>query len=365
MKNLKEIKIGKTKIGGKNPVFIVAEIGINFDGKFEQALKLIDSAADAKCNAVKFQLFKAERMYVGNAGNYITATGQKKDILEIVKKGELPPEWVSRLKKYAYEKKLEFFSTVCDEIGADLLKTNNMQAYKFASYEITHIPLFKYVAKFKKPIIFSSGGAKLNEIVETIEAIKSEKNNQIILMHCVGQYPAQLDKINLKVITTLQLAFPDIIIGYSDHTSDPTVAPRAAVLLGAKVIEKHITLNRKLPGPDHSFALDPNELKKMVKTIRQTEKDIHNGKIIKVEKYLLGTSERKIFPNEIFVRNFCYRSIFAIKDIRRGEKFSKKNLAVLRPGKNKRGLEPKYFSVIINGFKATKYIKKNDPIDWN
>lgn len=362
-KNYK-FKIGKTKIGGESPCFIVAEIGINYDGDFNQALKLIDVAAEAGCNAVKFQLFRAKRMYTEKAGKYQIATGEKKDIIQIIKESELPHNWIPKLKKYANRKKLEFFSSVCDEISVNVLEKYKVDAFKLTSYAITYIPLLRHVARKKKPIIFSSGIAKLSEVAEAIELFEAENNSQIALMHCIGKYPAPLNSLNLNVLKTFQLAFPDIVVGYSDHSSDPVKAPRAAVALGARIIEKHITLDRNLPGPDHSFAVNPKELSLMVKAIRETEKQVKSKKKIKLDKKMLGTSKRETYPVEKYVRNFAYRSIFAIKDIKKGEKFSRRNVAVLRPGEKEKGLKPKYFELLIKGFRATNKISRGRCVQW-
>lgn len=362
---MREITIGNTKLGGDNPCFIVGEIGINFDGKYEQAIELIDIVADGGCNAAKFQMFTAERMYPRNAGQYTTAAGKTRDIIDVVKEGELPPEWVPKLKQYAHSRGIEFFSTVCDEQSGDILERNGVDAYKFASYELTHLPLFEYVAKKGKPIIFSCGGGMLKEIAEAIEVIKGQGLNDIILMHCIGQYPAERDKVNLNVLKTLQLAFPDVVIGYSDHTVDHKEAPRAAVALGAKIIEKHVTVDKNLPGPDHYFAVDPDSLKAMVQTIRETEEVLIRGDKIEVAQDLLGSSERITYPHEQYWRDFAYRTIFAARDIKQGEVFSSENIAVLRPGNNRRGLEPKYYSLLVGGYRAIRDIPLNKSIVWD
>jgi len=361
----KEFKIGKTKVGGSNPCFIVAEIGINFNGKYENAIKLIDSAADARCNAVKFQLFFAEKMYTPKAGDDASGDGRKKNIYQIVKDAELPKEWILKLKSYANKKGLEFFCTVCEEEGADILKKYKMPAFKFASYEITHIPLLRYVARMQKPIIFSCGAAEIKEIAEALEVFKEEKNENIALLHCIAHYGAPVTSLNLKVITTLKAVFPDIVIGYSDHSKDAVVAPRIAVALGAKIIEKHITLDKDMPGPDHFFALESDELELMVKTIRNTERDMKRGITIEIPKKLLGVSERKAYANEIGSRNFAQRCVFAKKDVKRGEKFTKQNIIVLRPGNEKRGLHPKYYELLLKGYRAIRDIKANKSIVWD
>lgn len=361
-----EFKIGKTKVGGNNPCFIVAEIGINFDGQYEKALKLIDVAAGAKCNAVKFQLFQADKMYIKSTGEDKSADGRKKNIYEIVKNSELPHEWIPKLKKYANGKGLEFFSTVCEVENVDILDAYHMPAFKIASYEITHIPLLRYVAKKKKPIIFSSGDATLLEISEALEVFKEENNHNIVLNHCIGNYPAPLENLNLNVIQTFKLAFPNLVIGYSDHSIGPITAPKAAVALGAKMIEKHITLNKHSPGPDHIFALNSKELSLMVKTIRDTEAKMNRGDTIKIDKKVLGTSEKKAYSKkEQMTRDFGFRCIFARKNIKKGQVFTKENLIVLRPGNEKRGLHPRYYELLLGGYRASSGIKADKSLTWD
>lgn len=363
---MKEFTIGKTKIGGNNQVFIIAEIGINFDGKYEQALELIDVAAKAGCNAVKFQLFTAKRMYPPNAGKYKIASGKLKDIFQIVKGGELPPVWIPKLITYANKRGVEWFSSACDEVSTNILEKYKVGAYKVPSYEITHLPLFRHIARKKKPIIFSSGGATLKEVSEVMEVLEKEGCSDILLNHCQGQYPPSIETLNLNVLTMFQLAFPHAVIGFSDNGSDPSLGvARAVVALGAKAYEAHITLDRNLPGPDHSFALNPNELAKTVKTIRETEQELRVRKQIEIDQKLLGASERKPYEGERYVREFAYRCVFTTKSIKKGEKFTKNNIAVLRPGKQKRGLEPKYYELFIKGYRATRPIAAYKSIRWD
>lgn len=362
----KEFTIGKTKVGNDNPCFIIAEIGINFDGQYEKALKLIDVAADAVCNAVKFQLFRADAMYIRGTGEDKSGDGRKKNIYKIVKDSELSHEWIPKLKKYANGKGLEFFSTVCEEEGVDILEKYKVDAYKIASYEITHIPLLRYMAKKRKPIIFSSGDATLLEISEALEVFKEENNQNIALLHCIGDYPAPLKDLNLNVIKTFISAFPNIVIGYSDHSVSPVIAPIAAVVLGAKIIEKHITLDKNSLGPDHIFALEPKEFSLMVKTIRDTEAKINRGDTIKIDKKVLGTSEKKIYSKkEQMTRDFGFRCIFARKNIKKGELFTKENTIVLRSGNEKRGLHPRYCYLLLNGHRAVRDIKADKSMVWD
>lgn len=361
----KVITIGKTKVGGSHPCFIIAEVGINFDGKYDQALALIDAAADAGCNAVKFQMFKAERMYAKKAGKYKTASKGLQDIIEIVKEGELPPAWVPKLQTYAKKRGIEWFSSVCDEQSSDILTKNRISAYKMTSYELTHLPLFKHMAKEGKPVIISSGGGSLKEVAEAVEVVREAGCDDILLNHCNGVYPPKKNDLNLGIIKTFQLAFPDVVIGYSDNGSDPKLrAAHYAVALGVKAYEVHITLDRSLPGPDHSFALEPKELKALVDDIRQTEKEIKAGKEIRVDEASFGSTERKGYPAESYVRKFCYRSVFTKKSIKKGERLTKQNIAVLRRGIHKAGLEPKYYDVVM-GHRASRNIKENVALQWN
>lgn len=365
--------IGKTKLGVGEPCFIVAEIGINFDGDREKALKLIDVAATAGCNAVKFQVFRSEKMYAKDAGSLKVASGQEVDIHDLIKKMELPYEWLKELKRYAEDKGLEFFTSVCDEASADAVQKAGVQTYKIASYEITHLPLIEHVAKKMKSIIMSCGGATMQEVDEAIETVKKVGLKNIVMMHCIAEYNAPLESLNLNVIKTLILQYPEVVIGYSDHSSDPVVAPTAAISLGAKMIEKHITLDRSSPGPDHSFALEPHELKKMVGTIRATERKMAEGKKIKVDVRVLGSGKVETLPNEEYVRKFAYRLLYATKKIKVGEILCKENISVLRSGDSYKkyyntGLHPRYFHLLTHSrekFRATREINIGQAVTWN
>lgn len=357
-------KIGRTWIGGNHPCFIIAEIGINHDGKFEQALKLIDAAAAAKCDAVKFQLFSARRMYTPEAGKYRTANGKEKDIIEIIKDTELPTHWIPKLKRYARSKGLEFFSSLFDEQAADILEKYGADAYKIASSEAAHIPLIRHVARKGKPVLYSTGMATMAEVMSSAGVILAEGSGKLVIMQCAAVYPAPLSVLNLNVIRTFKSAFPEAIIGFSDHTSDPVLAPVAAVAMGAKVIEKHITLDRGLPGPDHVFALNPQELARMVREVRKTEKRMSSGSLIRVNPKIGGSYEKTTEKAEAYYRRFLYRCVFATKNIKKGERFSKRNLSVLRPGKQKRGLDPKYYDLLTSGLRAIRKVTRGKSVQW-
>lgn len=360
------VQIAGKKVGGNNPVLIIAEAGINHDGKYDQALRLIDAAVEAGADVVKFQLFKAEKMYSKTAGMYNTAKGEKLEITEALKKTELPEEWIPPLMEYCEKRGIGFLCTVCDENGADVLEGYNVDAYKLASYGITHVPLLKHVAAKGKTVVFSTGAAELTDMERAVKTIEGQGNNQIVMMHCVAKYPAPLSACNINVLDTMKLAFPEVIVGYSDHTEDPVKAPVTAVYKGAKVIEKHFTIDKSLPGPDHIFAVNPAELAEMVCAIREAERNMLLDKIPHLDPEILGTTKKVILPIEQYLRKYAFRCIVATKDIPAGEIISKDNTAILRPGENKRGIEPEFYEMILEyGIKAKQKIDGGNSVRWS
>ena len=360
-------KIKDRKIGPGNPVFIIAEAGSNHDGNFEQAKKLIDIAAEAKADAVKFQLFLASKVYTPNCGKIPTLRG-KLDLYEFFQRSEMPFKWIPLLKKYAEKKGLIFIVSPFDEATADELEKNNIKAYKIASPELNHLPLLSYIAKKQKPLIISSGLSTLSDIEEAIDSIHKENNRQIVLLHCVSSYPAPPEEYNLKLIETLQNNF-QVPVGISDHSLDPVIIPELAAVLGAAVIEKHFTLDKKLPGADHTFALNPDELALMVKKIREAEKwsKEKRDKFLNSKpfyKKILGNGQKIIAPSEKEIYPGDKRSIFIIKDIKNGDKLNKKNIAILRSERYLNpGIHPRYFNLIL-GKKVIKPIKKYNGLQW-
>ena len=251
----KTIRIGNKLVGEGQPCFIIAEIGCNHDGQLEQAKKMIDMAVEAGCDAAKFQSFTANKLFNEYYDKY-----PKKGWIDMLKSLELPKEWHKILSDYCKKKGIIFLSSICDEEKADWLEEINVPAFKIPSYELTHLPLLKYVAKKNKPVILSTGIAVVNEISEAIDTIKKEGNEDIILMHCVSAYPGKMEDLNLKTIPFYKQKF-GLPVGLSDHCSS-IESSLFAVALGADIIEKHITPDKSLPGPDHSFALDKQEMKK-------------------------------------------------------------------------------------------------------
>ena len=326
---MNKIKIGDHLVGEGEPTFIIAEAGSNHDGKIEQVKKLIDVAVDSGADAVKFQAFKADKLFNTN----------KK--IEKLKKIEFKEDWYREVFNYANTKDIILLFSVFDEETVDKLYIHGIAAYKIASYELLHLPLLEEIIKMNKPIILSTGMANHSEVKKVIKLINSKGNKQIILMHCVSQYPAQIEDVNLKSIIALKKF--NLPVGFSDHTLG-IYASIAAVAMGSNIIEKHFTINRSLEGPDHPYSLEPGELKEMVKGIRQVEK-------------MLGVEEIIPSKSEINQRE-SRRAIYAKKNIQMGKIIEKDDLIILRPSP-KGCLLPEEINNII-GKIASRYIEKGN-----
>jgi len=331
-----------------NATFIIAEAGVNHNGDINLAKKLIDVAKDAGADAVKFQTFKAENVVTTNAEKaeyQKETTGVKESQYEMIKKLELTEYDFKELADYAKEKDILFLSSPFDKESVDLLDEINVPVFKVASGEITNFPLLKHIAEKGKPIILSTGMATLGEIEDTLRVIRGAGVDDVVLLHCVTSYPAKMEDVNLRVIETLKHAFK-LPVGFSDHTLGITV-PIAAVSRGAVVIEKHFTLDKNLPGPDHKASLEPDELKEMVVAIRDVEKALGDG--IK-----LPTKE------EEEIKKVARRSVVAKVDVPEGTTITADMLDVKRPGI---GIEPVYFDFVV-GRKAKENIKKDEIMMW-
>ncbi len=351
-KKVTELKIGNQRVGENHSCFIIAEAGANFrisddpQINFQQALRLIDLAAEAKADAVKFQLYRDDKLYVRGAGhaNYL---GKSKSINQIIQEMELPYEWLPILKKRCDEKNIIFLCSPFDETAVEELEKIGIAAYKMASYSINNMPFLKYVASKRKPIILSTGAADEADIHKALVAIKSTGNEQIALLQCTAKYPAPLETINLQAISLLREKF-GVIAGLSDHSREPSLAPLGAVALGAKIVEKHFTTDNSLPGPDHGFAILDTELMQLVKDIRNLEK-------------CLGAKEKKVLNEEKELYEFARSRIHASQDIKSGEVFSRENIAILRSGIRERGLEPEYWEKVL-GKVSHRDIPVGEPI---
>ena len=339
------MQIGSHWIGEGEPVFIIAEIGSNHDGSLEQAKKLIDACAKIKVDAVKFQSFSTEKlinqMKLNEKGNWISNPAFK-----VIKSLELPTEWHKELFDYAVKSGLIFLSSAFDLDKVDLLNFLGVLAFKIASGDINYIQLLQHAAKFKKPILLSTGAAYLGEVEKAIRIIEKEGNNQIALLHCVSNYPPSFKDANIQAMVTMKKAFK-AIVGYSDHSPGFTV-PLGAVALGTKIIEKHITFDRNLKGPDHSYALTVEEFGKMIKEIRNLEN-------------ALGGGIKKPVLNEIPERIGARRSIYSKVKICRDQKISPEMIKIVR---HAYGLKPSEANKII-GRKAKVDIEENLPITWD
>jgi N-acetylneuraminate synthase len=345
---LRKIRIGNRWVGEGEPCFIVAEAGSNHNGSLDQALAIIDAAKEAKADAVKFQSFRADKLYPRNAGtsDYLPV---KKPIYDIIKSMEMPSEWIPILADHCKARALVFFSAPFDEESADELDPY-VQVYKIASYEITHAPLIRHVAQKRKPMILSTGTADLAEVRQALEWCQAEGNAQVALLQCTASYPAPLSSLNIRALETMRETF-GVPTGLSDHSRDPLIGPLAATALGANVIEKHFTLSNRLPGPDHAYALEPVEFATMVAAVRNVEQALGNG--IKV----MQSVEREL-------RQFARRSIYAVCSIKKGEMLTADNVAVLRHGTLRVGVDPKYWNQVL-GRKANRDIPEGSPIEAN
>lgn len=325
--------------------FIVAELSANHNHNFDLAVKTIHAMAEAGADAVKVQTYKPESLTINLNTGYFAP---RKDGLwkgytpwELYNEASMPYEWQSKLKKIAENLGLLFFSSPFDKEGIDFLESINVPIYKIASLEITDIPLIEYAASKGKPMIISTGVADNEDIQLALNTCFKTGNNQITLLKCTSQYPATIEDANLQTIPDMKKRF-GVEVGVSDHTMGNLV-PIVAVSLGAKVIEKHFILDRKLGGPDSAFSMEPEEFKEMVKTVRQTEA-------------ALGKVTYKVSENDRNRR----RSLFVVKDIKAGEPFTDENIRSIRPGY---GLHPKYLKKIL-GKKAKTDIKRGTPLKW-
>lgn len=335
----KTINISGINIGKDEPCYIVAEIGINHNGEMDIAKKLIDVAVKSGANAVKFQKRNLDSLYKTEVLQNPNIESQGFEILlDVLKKVELSDSNYKEIVKYCNEKNITFLCTAWDSVSVDFLETLGVSAYKIASADMTNFPLIKYIAKTKKPIIVSTGMSTMEEIEKTVNFLKNE-NVDFVLLHSNSTYPAPVESLNLNLIPTLEQKF-QIPIGYSGHEQGiiPSVA---AAILGAVIIERHITLDKKMEGIDQSSSLDPLELTQLISFIRESEK-------------ARGKSIKKMTRGEILQREVLGKSIICSSDIEKGDIFTKNNLEVKGPAK---GISPQFYYEIL-GKKSKQTIKK-------
>ena len=317
-----EFRIGDRAVGPGHPCYVIAEAGSNHNRDLDTALRLIEVAAQAGADAVKFQTYTAEGLYSRDTPDmtYLKEkglVGDRESVWELIKRVEIPWEWHADLARHAAEAGITFLSTPFEEAAVDLLEEVGVPAYKIASYEVNHLPLIERAARTGKPLLISTGMASLGDIERALDAAAGAGARDVMLMHCAVNYPPQFEDLNLRAITTLQSAF-QVPIGWSDHTMGHT-ADVVAVTLGACAIEKHYTLSRDQSGPDHPFALEPDELAAMVVAIRETET-------------ALGSSVKRVTDSEAEMFRLGRRSLVAARDVPKGGELTRADVAVKRPG---------------------------------
>lgn len=335
-------------IGRNNPVFFIAEAGVNHNGSVDLAKQLIDVAVDAGADAVKFQSFKTENIIVPSAPKskyHIQTTGSDKDQswFDLLKSQELSRAMHKELIDYCESANIMFLSTPYDEESVDLLNDLNVPMFKVASTDTNNIPLLRYIASKGRPVILSSAMSTMQEVIDAVQCIREEGLSEIAMLQCTGNYPAKIEDSNLNVIDSYfeQLG---CVIGYSDHT-ESLINPIAATAKGASIYEKHFTIDKSLPGPDHRMALNPQELKETIKAIRDTEK-------------ALGSREKFVLKSERENRLKLRKSVVAAIDIPENTEITIDMLGVKRPGS---GMAPNLIFSLV-GKRAKKGISKNDLI---
>ena len=334
-------------------VFIIAEAGVNHNGSLEICKKLIDVSVRAGADAVKFQTFKAGKLVTTNAGKaryQIENTGTRESQIEMLRKLELSPNVHKGLFAYCRQRNISFLSTPFDEESADMLDDLGMEIFKIPSGEITNKPLIQHIASKKKPIILSTGMSYLGEVENAISWIDEiwntmDRKPQLSVLHCVSSYPARIEDVNLRVINTIKMAF-GLCVGYSDHTMGTEIT-MAAVAMGAKVIEKHFTLDRDMEGPDHKASLEPEELEAMVTAIRNVER-------------AMGDGIKKPTKSENDLKKTVRRSLVTAKEIKAGDTISPNDIFIKRPGT---GISAEFKDKVV-GMKSGSDISADSVIKW-
>jgi N-acetylneuraminate synthase len=338
----------------EDPVFVIGEAGSNWrmgspPRDLKMARALIDVAAEAGCDAVKFQTYRAETVYAPGAGSsdYLTSSGNPEDIHAIFRDLAMPYEMVGELAAYAREKQIAFMSSPFSVRDAEAVDPF-VEVHKIASYEVNHRRLLEFVARTGKAVVISTGAAELPEIEQALALLRGSGAGPLCVMQCTAQYPAGLEALHLHVLPTLAARF-GVAVGLSDHSLDPITGPVGAVALGARCIEKHYTLSKQLPGPDHQFALEPGELRQMVDAIRGMER-------------ALGSATKEVRGNERELRGYAVRALQALRPIRAGEPLVEgENFDILRPGRNRAGMNPMRIDELA-GKRATRDIPAGDGI---
>lgn len=343
------MQIGNRSVGKEDPVFIIAEVSANHHQDINQAVQIIKAARKAGADAIKLQTYTPDTLTI-DCNNPLFKIDQGtlwdgKTFYELYNEAYTPWEWHAELQNVAHKEGLIFFSTPFDKTAVDFLEELDVPAYKVASFEITDIPLIEYIASKGKPVLISTGIAKITDIEEAVHACRKAGNNSIVLMKCTSAYPAPIEEANIRTIPHLAEMF-QVLTGLSDHTMG-IVVPIVAVAFGARIIEKHVTLDRSRGGPDAAFSLEPDEFSEMVKAVREAET-------------ALGIISYELSPKTQKSRDFS-RSLFVVRNISAGERLTEENIRSIRPGF---GMHPRFLSQVL-GKTARFDLKKGTPLTWN
>jgi len=342
------IEINGCKIGSGFPIYIIAELSANHRQQFDEAVKLVEAAKRAGADAVKLQTYTPDTITIDCRNKYFKigrgTIWEGRYLYDLYSEAYTPWDWQPKLKKIAEELGMDLISTPFDRTAVDFLEDMGVPAYKVASFELVDIPLIEYIAAKGKPMIMSTGMATRDDISEAVEAALKAGASQVALLKCTSAYPAPPGEMNLRTIPDMARKFK-VPVGLSDHTLGIAV-PVAAVALGACIIEKHFTLSRSIPGPDSAFSLELPEVRAMVEAIRTTEE-------------ALGQISYKVSDQEAKSRVFR-RSLFVVKDLKKGEMFTEENVRSIRPGY---GMHPRYLKDVL-GKQVARDIRRGTPLNW-
>ncbi len=342
------LQIGTHPIGDSTATYIIAEMSANHNQDFDKAVKIVEAAKMAGADAIKLQTYTPDTITLKCDRKYFRVKGtiwEGRSLYDLYREAQTPWEWHPQLKQIANELDLDFFSTPFDFSAVDFLETLGVPAYKVASFEMIDLPLLKKIGATGKPVIMSTGMAAISEIKESVQALNESGCDQLALLKCTSAYPAPYEEMNLRTIPHMAETF-GVPVGLSDHTMGSAVSV-AAVTLGARILEKHLTLSRSESGPDSSFSMEPQEFKQMVNDIRAAEKAIGNVCYDLTEKQKESIAFR--------------RSLFVARDIRAGETLTMENIRSIRPAN---GLAPKYLEEVLGKIAACD-VKKGTPLSWD
>jgi len=344
---MKRVKIGNRWVGEGEPCYIISEIGSNFDGTLEGAKRMVDLSIAAGADCVKFQSFLPEKIIArkGFANKLSFQSRWERPVWDVYAAASFPRAWHGKVAEYCREKGIDFSSSPYDREAVDLLVDLDVPYIKIGSGEITNLDFLRYVAQTMKPLILGTGASILAEVAEAVDTILGTGNEQLIVLQCITDYPSTIEYANIRAMVNMGRTF-DRPFGYSDHTPGSLV-PVASVALGACVIEKHFTHDKKSKGPDHPFAMDLDDMKEMVGAIRNLEK-------------ALGSSQKKVTEEERDTVIIQRRSLFAVRAISKGTRLTADMFEALRPAV---GILPKYHSLVV-GMTAQQDIEEGEPLIW-